>query len=202
MRGEMTLPISDFELAQASAAGDEAAFEQIYRTHHRRVYSLCLRMLGNPTDAEDVTQDVFVQLFRKIGSFQGDAALSTWLYRLTVNTVLMHIRHRQRRHKEQATEDESLQSLAEMNQSKERDEASQIDRIALERAIQQLPNGYRHVLVLHDIQGYEHDEIGRMLGISSGTSKSQLHKARLKLRQLLLAKRPKKQPIASGLKIA
>ena len=192
---EATIPLTDFELAQASAAGDEVAFETIYRTHFRRVYSLCLRMLGNPTDAEDVTQDVFIQLYRKIGSFQGDSALSTWLYRMTVNTVLMYLRHKQRKHKEQAVEDESLQSLAEVDQFKHRDEVSLTDRIALERAIAQLPAGYRSVLVLHDIEGYEHEEIGQMLGISVGTSKSQLHKARLKLRKLILGKRREKQPI-------
>jgi RNA polymerase sigma-70 factor (ECF subfamily) len=197
---EATIPFTDFELAQASAAGDEAAFETIYRTHFRRVYSLCLRMLGNLTDAEDVTQDVFIQLYRKIGSFQGDSALSTWLYRLTVNTVLMHLRHKQRKHKEQTVEDESLQSLAEVDQFKHRDEVSLIDRIALERAIAELPIGYRSVLVLHDIEGYEHEEIGRMLGISVGTSKSQLHKARLKLRKLILGKRREKQPIEFNLK--
>lgn len=195
---EATIPLTDFELAQASAAGDEMAFETIYRTHFRRVYSLCLRMLGNPTDAEDVTQDVFIQLYRKIGSFQGDSALSTWLYRMTVNTVLMYLRHKQRKHKEQAVEDESLQSLAEVDQFKHRDEVSLTDRIALERAIAQLPAGYRSVLVLHDIEGYEHEEIGQMLGISVGTSKSQLHKARLKLRKLILGKRREKQPINSN----
>ncbi|MBI3949105.1 MAG: sigma-70 family RNA polymerase sigma factor [Acidobacteria bacterium] len=192
---EAALPISDLELAHASAAGDEAAFEQIYRAHFRRVYSLCVRMLGNPTEAEDVTQDVFVQLHRKIGTFQGDAALSTWLYRLTVNTVLMHLRHKQRKHKEQLLEDDSLQSLAEMSQVAHRDEVSPIDRIALERAITQLPTGYRNVLVLHDIEGYEHEEIAEMLGISAGTSKSQLHKARVKMRKLLLGNRPAKRSL-------
>jgi len=199
---DAVLPISDLELAQASAAGDEVAFEKIYRAHFRKVYSLCLRMLGNPTDAEDVSQDVFVQLYRKIGGFQGDSALSTWLYRLTVNTVLMHLRHKQRKQKEEPTEDESLQGLADLSRLDRRDEVSLIDRITLERAIAQLPSGYRHVLVLHDIEGYEHEEIGRMLGISAGTSKSQLHKARLKLRKVLLAKHPAKHPIASTLKTA
>lgn len=186
---EATLPMSDFALAQASAAGDEAAFEMIYRTHSRKVYSLCLRMLGNPTDAEDVTQDVFVQLHRKIGTFQGDAALATWLYRMTVNTVLMHLRRQQRKHKEEAVEDDSLQSLAEVDPHDQRHETSLIDRMALERAIAQLPAGYRNVLVLHDIEGYEHEEIAEKLHISAGTSKSQLHKARLKLRKLLLGRR-------------
>jgi RNA polymerase sigma-70 factor (ECF subfamily) len=192
-----TMPISDFELAQATAAGDEMAFEQIYRAHARKVYSLCLRMLGNPTEAEDVTQDVFVKLYRKIGTFQGDAALSTWLYRLTVNTVLMHLRRQQRKQKEQPMEGDSLQSLAEDRSLNRRAEVSLIDRIALERAIAQLPTGYRAVLVLHDVEGYEHEEIARMLGIRVGTSKSQLHKARLKMRKLLLAK-PRAKPCNAG----
>jgi RNA polymerase sigma-70 factor (ECF subfamily) len=197
MMMEATLPISDFELAQASAAGDEAAFEKIYRAHFRRVYSLCLRMLGNPTEAEDVTQDVFMQLYRKIGSFQGDSALSTWLYRMTVNAVLMYVRHRQRKQKEQPVEDESLQSLVETEQFRHRDETAIVDRIALERAIGQLARGYRSVLVLHDIEGYEHEEIAEMLGISPGTSKSQLHKARLKLRKILLGNTRQKQAQAN-----
>lgn len=183
-----TLPVSDFELAQATAAGDEMAFEQIYRAHARKVYSLCLRLLRNPTEAEDVTQDVFVRLYRKIGTFQGDAALSTWLYRLTVNTVLMHVRRQQRKQKEQPMDDDSLQHLAEGRPLKRRAEVSLIDRIDLERAIRRLPTGYRLVLVLHDVEGYEHEEIAQMLGIREGTSKSQLHKARLKMRKLLRAK--------------
>jgi RNA polymerase sigma-70 factor (ECF subfamily) len=184
-----TMPMTDFELAQASAAGDEAAFEQIYRAHHRKVYSLCLRLLGNPTEAEDVTQDVFVQLHRKIGTFQGEAALSTWLYRLTVNTVLMHLRRNKRKQMEEPIEEDFGYNLAEESRSKRQSEAALIDRIALERAIRQLPIGYRSVLVLHDIEGYEHEEIARMLGIRVGTSKSQLHKARLRMRKLLLGNR-------------
>lgn len=179
---------SEYELVRASAAGDERAFERIYRAHHRKVYSLCQRMLGDPVEAEDVTQDVFVQLYRKLGTFHGDSALSTWLHRLTVNMVLMHLRHKRRKHKEQAVEDEALQSLADGQSLHHRGDASLIDHMALERAIAQLPAGYRMVFVLHDIEGYEHEEIAHMLGISTGTSKSQLHKARLKLRKFLLAK--------------
>ncbi len=181
----MTMPISDLKLARASAAGDETAFERIYQEHARKVYSLCLRMLRNPTEAEDVTQEVFLQLYRKIGTFQGASTLSTWLHRLTVNTVLMYIRHKQRKAREEFVENELLQMSIDSRQFERRDESSHIDRIALERAIAQLPTGYRHVLVLHDVEGYEHSEIAERLGIHVGTSKSQLHKARMKLREVL-----------------
>ncbi|MCS6805353.1 MAG: sigma-70 family RNA polymerase sigma factor [Acidobacteriota bacterium] len=184
-----TIPTSDIELARASAAGNEVAFEQIYRAHVRKVYSLCLRLLGNSAEAEDVMQDVFVQLHRKIGTFQGEAALSTWLYRLTVNTVLMHLRRKKRKPMQEPIGEGSVHSLAEESRSRRQSEATLIDRMALERALRQLPNGYRSVLVLHDVEGYEHEEIARMLGIRAGTSKSQLHKARLRMRSLLVGKR-------------
>ena len=175
--------LSDYELAAASAAGDAAAFEKLYQLHHRRVYSLCLRMLGNASEAEDLTQDVFVQLFRKIGSFRGDSAFTTWLHRMTVNQVLMHFRKRGVK-LEQATEDGEMQEPVEIGTG--RPEAMPIvDRIALEKAISELPPGYRTVFVLHDVEGHEHEEIAKMLGCSVGTSKSQLHKARMRLRELL-----------------
>ncbi|MCA1636111.1 MAG: RNA polymerase sigma factor [Acidobacteria bacterium] len=176
-------PPSDFELAQRSAAGDTSAFEEIYHRHFRRVYALCLRMMGNPTEAEDMTQDVFLQLFNKIGMFRGDSAFTTWLHRMTVNQVLMHFRKRSTRSEKLTDEGETpvqiVQGTANPNKM------PVVDRIALERALQQLPNGYRTVFVLHDIEGYEHYEVADMLGIAEGTSKSQLHKARLKLRQLI-----------------
>ncbi len=174
---------TDFELAQKSAAGDTAAFEEIYHRHFRRVYALCLRMMGNPTEAEDMTQEVFLQLFNKIGMFRGDSAFTTWLHRMTVNQVLMHFRKRITRSEKTTEEGETpvqiVQGTANPNKM------PVVDRIALERALQQLPTGYRTVFVLHDIEGYEHYEVADMLGIAEGTSKSQLHKARLKLRQLI-----------------
>jgi RNA polymerase sigma-70 factor (ECF subfamily) len=174
---------TDFELAQKSAAGDTAAFEEIYHRHFRRVYALCLRMMGNPTEAEDMTQEVFLQLFNKIGMFRGDSAFTTWLHRMTVNQVLMHFRKRSTRSERTTEEGETpvqiVQGTANPNKM------PVVDRIALERALQQLPTGYRTVFVLHDIEGYEHYEVADMLGIAEGTSKSQLHKARLKLRQLI-----------------
>ena len=174
---------SDFELAQQSAAGDTAAFEEIYHRHFRRVYALCLRMMGNPTEAEDMTQEVFLQLFNKIGMFRGDSAFTTWLHRMTVNQVLMHFRKRSTRSEKITDEGETPVQIVQGTANP--DKMPVVDRIALERALQQLPTGYRTVFVLHDIEGYEHFEVADMLGIAEGTSKSQLHKARLKLRQLI-----------------
>ena len=174
---------TDFELAQRSAKGDSDAFEQIYRRHFRRVYALCLRMLSDPVRAEDLTQEVFVQLFNKIGSFRGDSAFTTWLHRMTVNLVLMYFRKASTRSELLTEEGETPIQIVRGTENPEN--MPVVDRIALERAIQQLPPGYRSVFVLHDVEGYEHDEISKMMGISAGTSKSQLHKARLKLRQLL-----------------
>mgnify|MGYP000645734571 CR=1 FL=1 len=167
---------TDLELAAQSAAGDLAAFERLYELHRRRVYSLCLRMLGNATDAEDITQ--VLQVFRRIGTFRGEAAFTTWLYRLTVNQVLMHWR-KQGIRLEETTEEGDVNEVARPRP------LPILDRIALEQAIRRLPPGYRIVFLLHDVEGYEHEEIAAMLGCSVGTSKSQLHKARLKLRRLL-----------------
>lgn len=184
MVGEITSAASDYDLAQASARGDLAAFEMLYERHHRRVYSLCLRMLANPTEAEDLAQEVFVQLFRKIGSFRGESAFTTWLHRMTVNQVLMHFRKRGVRLEQTTEEGDELKDVVQAGT--ERPQAMPVvDRIALDAAIAQLPPGYRSVFVLHDIEGYEHEEVAKMLGCSVGTSKSQLHKARLKLRTLL-----------------
>lgn len=174
---------SDLELARASAAGDAAAFERLYQQYNRRVFSICLRMLGNPTEAEDLTQDVFVQLYRKIGSFRGESAFTTWLHRMTVNQVLMHFRKRGVRF-ESTTDDGELPVLIQVGTERP-SHMPIIDNIALERAISELPPGYRTVFVLHDVEGYEHEEVARQLGCTVGTSKSQLHKARMKLRALL-----------------
>lgn len=176
----MTMVDRDVQLA---AAGDFGAFEQIYRQHHRRVYLLCLRMTRSVSEAEDLTQDVFVQLFRKIGTFRGDASFATWLHRLTVNQVLMHFRKPAVR-KEQTTEDGSAPIQA-AGGIKNPGKTSVIDRLSLDEAMAQLSPGYRAVFILHDVEGYEHQQIGQMLGCAIGTSKSQLHKARMKLRRLL-----------------
>lgn len=174
----------DLALCQKAGAGSLAAFEMIYQRYHRRTFSLCLRMTNSQTEAEDLTQEVFIQLFRKIGSFRGDSAFSTWLHRLTVNQVLMHFRRRSV--KNEKTSDDGEVPEQTVHGTANPNKMPVIDRIALKNAIAELPNGYRNVFVLHDVEGYEHEEVARMMGISVGTSKSQLHKARLKLRGLLI----------------
>jgi len=178
--------MSDVELARASAQGEMEAFERLYQLHHRRVYSLCLRLVGNVADAEDLTQEVFLHLYRKISKFRGDSAFTTWLHRLTVNLVLMHLRRRRLNY--EPIEETELKSLLEERRADD-GMARIVDRIALERALMALPTGYRTILVLHDIEGYGHEEIARMLGVTVGTTKSQLHKARLRLRRLLRRRR-------------
>ncbi len=164
--------------------------DQLYRLHYRRVYGLCLRMTSNPSDAEDLAHDVFIQLFRKLGSFRGESAFTTWLYRITVNQVLMHFRKKSYR-SETVTEDgEMPETVTPLAIRKA--QSPMVDKIALLDAVGQLPRGYRTVFILHDLQGYEHEEIAGILGISSGTSKSQLHKARLRMQDLLTAKKETK----------
>jgi RNA polymerase sigma-70 factor (ECF subfamily) len=181
-------PIAGEAEAIAKAqAGDGAAFETLYSLHKRRVYSLCLRMLGNVAEAEDLTQEAFLQLYRKISTFRGDSAFSTWLHRLAVNVVLMHLR---KKGLPQVSLEETLEPSQEDGPRKDiggRDLvlSGSIDRVTLERAVEDLPPGYRLVFVLHDVEGYEHNEIADMLECSIGNSKSQLHKARMKLRDLL-----------------
>jgi RNA polymerase sigma-70 factor (ECF subfamily) len=181
-------PIAGELAAIASAQqGDGAAFEILYNMHKRRVYSLCLRMLGNVAEAEDLTQEAFLQLHRKIGTFRGDSAFSTWLHRMAVNVVLMHLR---KKGLPLVSLEETLEPSQEDGPRKDfgtRDLrlSGSVDRVALERAVQELPPGYRMVFVLHDVEGYEHNEIAGMLQCSIGNSKSQLHKARMRLRSLL-----------------
>lgn len=177
---------TDFQLVQAASQGDLAAFEEIYNRHHRRVYSLCLRMLQNSAEAEDMTQEVFIQLYRKIGTFRGDSAFTTWLHRLTINQVLMHFRKRSLKFEKTTDEGETPVQITLGTENPKN--MSIIDKIALENAIAQLPPGYKNVFVLHDIEGYEHEEVAKILGCAVGTSKSQLSKARLKLRKLLKKK--------------
>jgi RNA polymerase sigma-70 factor (ECF subfamily) len=180
---ERTEPAPDADLVKAAAAGDVDAFEQLYYLHNRRVFSICLRMLGSSTQAEDLTQEVFLQVFRKLGSFRGDSLFTTWLHRLTVNQVLMHFRKRGVKLEHTSEEGDFTNVTDTPLQSTRR--ASLVDRIALEKAIGELPPGYRTVFILHDVEGYEHEEISTLLKVSVGTSKSQLHKARMRLRDLL-----------------
>lgn len=164
--------------------------DELYRLHYRRVYGLCLRMTSNPSDAEDLAHDVFIQLFRKLDSFRGESAFTTWLYRITVNQVLMHFRKKSYR-SETVTEDGEMPETVTPITIR-RAQSPMVDKIALLDAVGQLPRGYRTVFILHDLQGYEHEEIAGILGISSGTSKSQLHKARLRMQDLLTAKKESK----------
>jgi RNA polymerase sigma-70 factor, ECF subfamily len=174
----------DIDLCRLAAAGNIAAFELLYERYNRRTYSLTLRMTGSQTEAEDLTQEVFIQLFRKIGSFRGDSAFSTWLHRLTVNQVLMHFRRRSV--KNERTSDDGEMPEQTVHGTSNPNKMPVVDRIALKNAIAELPNGYRNVFIVHDVEGFEHEEVARMMGISVGTSKSQLHRARLKLRTLLI----------------
>lgn len=180
--------LSDYELTQASSKGDMVAFEEVYNRYHRRVYAICLRMMKSTSGAEDLTQDVFIQLHRKIGSFRGDSAFTTWLHRLTVNQVLMHFRKRTVKFEKTTEEGETPVQI--VRGSEKPGKMPVVDKIAIQNAIKQLPNGYRNVFLLHDVEGFEHEEVARILGCSVGTSKSQLHKARLKLRKLLKKKAP------------
>ncbi len=188
---------TDFDEAGAiekAKQGDAYAFQALYDKHKRRVYSLCLRMTANTAEAEDLTQEAFLQLFRKIATFRGESAFSTWLHRLSVNVVLMHLRKKNL----------PVVSLEETTQGGEEDTpkrdfgaddlalAGSIDRLQLQKAVDDLPPGYRMIFVLHDIEGYEHNEIATMVGCSIGNSKSQLHKARMKLRDLLKMNRAEK----------
>lgn len=186
-------------IVQLAAAGDIGAFEELYRMHNRRVYSLCLRMTRNASDAEDLTQDVFVQLYRKLKTFRGESLFTTWLHKLTVNEVLMHFRKRRVRLEQTSEDGATPVEIATGTQNPDR--MSVVDRIALHDAIRQLSPGYRAVFILHDIAGYEHNEIGKILGCAVGTSKSQLHKARLKLRRFLKERKARETGDGPGLSL-
>jgi RNA polymerase sigma-70 factor (ECF subfamily) len=174
-------------LVARAQAGDGEAFATLFEQHKKRVYSLCLLMTGDVADAEDLTQDAFIQVFRKLGTFRGDSAFSTWLYRVAVNTVLMSLRKRKPK---QISLDEPVcidHSFVPRDFGRNDPELSgTVDRIALIRAIKELPEGYRKIFLLHEVDGYQHHEIAAMLRCSVGNSKSQLHKAKLKIRELLM----------------
>jgi RNA polymerase sigma-70 factor (ECF subfamily) len=176
------------EAIRLAQQGDANAFETIYQLHSRRVYALCLRMSGDPVEAEDLTQEAFLQLFRKIHTFRGESAFSSWMHRLTANIVLMRFRKKR---------PVSI-SLEEMTRPDDEQKHSTFDigvpdlrltglfdRLNLHAALKQLPAGYRSMFLLHDVHGFEHNEIASILGCSVGNSKSQLHKARKRLRELL-----------------
>jgi len=185
--------LSEAEAIERAKQGDGEAFEALYNLHKRRVYSLCLRMTANTAGAEDLTQEAFLQLFRKIGTFRGESAFSTWLHRMAVNVVLMQLR---KKGLPVVSLEETMETDEESPRKEPGDEdrrlAGSIDRLLLEDSIAALPPGYRMIFLLHDVEGYEHNEIAGMVGCSIGNSKSQLHKARMKLRDLLKMSRAEK----------
>ena len=174
---------ADLELAARCGAGDADAFEELYRQHARRLFSLVFRMTGSAEDAEDLLQEVFLQAHRKLAGFRGESTLGTWLYRLTMNHCLDHLRGRL------AKMDRSTESLDAEDAFEPAAHApvvpTAVTRVDLERAIAALPEGYRAAFLLHDVEGFEHREVAKILGVSEGTSKSQVHKARMKLRAIL-----------------
>ena len=182
---------ADLDVARRCREGDPAAFEAMYRAHAGRLFGLVSRMLGSAPEAEDVLQEIFVSAHRKMGNFRGESTLGTWLYRIAVNHCLDHLRSRGARmarateslDKEDPYEPAAVEPLV----------PTAISRIDLERAIAQLPDGCRAAFVLHDVEGLDHREVGAALGISEGTSKSQVHKARHRLRRLLSVRIPRPQ---------
>jgi RNA polymerase sigma-70 factor (ECF subfamily) len=173
----------DLELTQRCRQGDAAAFEELYRAHAGRLYNLVFRMAGSAHDAEDLLQEVFLHAHRKLGSFRGDSSLGTWLYRLAVNHCLDVLRGRQAKMTRvtDSLDDEGADEPAATSPRV----PTAISRLDLERSIARLPAGCRAAFVLHDVEGFEHNEVAKLLGVSEGTSKSQVHKARMKLRAML-----------------
>jgi RNA polymerase sigma-70 factor, ECF subfamily len=187
-----TKELSEAEAIRRAQQGDAEGFERLYKMHSGRVYALCLRMMkGNASEAEDLTQEAFLQMFRKIGTFRAESAFSTWLHRLTFNIVLMRLRKKTVAEmislEETNGPDEEKGGLVKEIGTPDLRLSGLVDRVNLQRAVNQLPLGYRSIFLLHDVKGYEHNEIAGILGCSIGNSKSQLHKARVILRQLLLA---------------
>jgi RNA polymerase sigma-70 factor (ECF subfamily) len=191
---------SERSLVQRARSGDEEAFAALFQSHKKRVYSVCLLMTKDIAEAEDLTQEAFLQVFRTVGSFRGESAFSTWLYRVAVNTVLMKLRRRKSPpivslDEPVSSETPSLRrdvGRADLNLN------GAVDRITLRRAMQELPEGCRQIFALHEVEGYQHHEIAEMLDCSIGNSKSQLHKAKMKMRDLLFPKRRlKRRPAAN-----
>jgi RNA polymerase sigma-70 factor, ECF subfamily len=174
---------ADLELARRAQSGDASAFEELYRQHAGRLYNLVFRMTGSQAEADDLLQEVFLHAHRKLGSFRGESSLGTWLYRLGMNHCLDYLRGRQVRmgKSTDSFEDDGVaEPVAPLPAV-----PTAISRMDLERAIARLPDGCRAAFLLHDVEGFEHNEVARILGVSAGTSKSQVHKARMKLRVML-----------------
>ena len=171
--------MSERDLVARAQRGDVTAFENLYRSHSARVYAICLRMVANPSRAEDLAQEAFIRAWEKLSSFRGKSAFATWLHRLTVNIVLGEIRSRGRR-KDEGVATEELRAVPDLRPVRQPEAG-----IDLERAIATLPSQARMVFVLHDVEGYRHAEIGQLMGIATGTSKAHLHRARRILREVL-----------------
>src|ERR1700680_3655165 len=182
---------SQINLVKRAQRGDEQAFATLFQLHKKRVYSVCLLMTKDVAEAEDLTQEAFLQVFRSVSSFRGDAAFSTWLYRVAVNTVLMKLRRRKLPPLLSLDEPVNSESPSLRRDFGKSDPhlSGAVDRIALRRALQELPEGCRKIFALHEVEGYQHHEIAQLLHCSIGNSKSQLHKAKLKMRDLLFPKR-------------
>jgi RNA polymerase sigma-70 factor (ECF subfamily) len=182
---------SEGTLIERARRGEERAFASLYELHKRRVYAVCMQMTKNVEDAEDLTQEAFLQVFRSVNSFRGDSAFSTWMYRIAVNTVLMKLRRRKTPPLLSLDEPISAESPSLKREAGKPDPSlsGAVDRIALSRAAEELPAGCRQIFDLHEIEGYQHHEIAQMLQCSIGNSKSQLHKAKLKMRAVLFPKK-------------
>jgi RNA polymerase sigma-70 factor (ECF subfamily) len=200
MTTQTEVNLTEAQAISKAKDGDADAFEYLYKAYCKRVYGVCLRMIKNPAEAEDLTQQAFLQLFRKIGTFRGESSFSTWLHRVTVNVVLMHLRRKKPTEvlsedlDHQRSNGESARELGSSDTSV----LGAIDRLNLMRAIRKLPAGYKKLFLMHDVIGYEHSEIAGLLGCSIGCSKSQVHKARKKLRRLLLGEPGQREPLGSG----
>ena len=184
--------LSDYELTQAIGRGAVANIGDLYERHRHKVYAICLRMTGNKSEAEDLTQEIFIELLRKVGSFRGECRFSSWLYRFTTNHVLMYFRRVTRRTDKFPYIEDEFQVTHKLAVSFG---PQFVDRIAIEAAVNKLSTGTRKVFLKFDVEGYNHEEIAGIFGCSVGNSKSQLHKARRKLRKLLAAKRHKRHKI-------
>ncbi len=182
VNGSVQAVMADQQTIERARGGDVAAFASLYREYEGRIYGLALRMLLDPSRAEDATQEVFVRAWRKIDRFSGRSAFYTWLYRLAVNVVLNEIRRRGREPRAVDPPESGLESVAGPGPPPGGGAAGALD---LERAITALPRQSRLVFWLHDVEGYRHREIAEMLGIAPGTSKAHLHRARMRLREEL-----------------
>lgn len=186
MTSPLTLPPARQQLGSSDVAlaanGDSRAFERLYRAHVDRVFSVCARMVGERGRAEELTQDVFVRAWEKLGSFRGESAFSTWLHRLAVNVVLNDREAEGRRRKRH---DEGVEDMDTIATGDVRALSVPGLSLDLERSIAMLPPGARQVFVLHDVEGFTHEEIGEMLGVTAGGCKAQLHRARMLLRRFL-----------------